>query len=143
MVVLTKSTGYGLLALQFLARQADKEQIYSAKVIVSAYDLPFAVFAKTLQRLARAGFVTSHPGLTGGYVLARCATKINALDVISVLDRALITASCNTDYALNESIECRIISEHLQRICQSIRTPLVRSTSPVWLSLDDVGSDEG
>jgi len=54
----------------------------SAKDVAEAYGIPQEALAKILQRLAKAGLLTSQHGIKGGYMLARDAKTISAFEVI-------------------------------------------------------------
>ena len=84
MLRLTKKADYGLMALKYLAEQADESVnagilpsgaagAQSAKDIAEAYHIPPQLLAKILQTLTRAGLLVSHAGTNGGYALARPA----------------------------------------------------------------------
>src|ERR1700728_3780200 len=96
MLRLTKKADYGLMALKYLAEQADLAEqagadlnlsiARSAKDIAEAYHIPPQLLAKILQTLARAGHLVSHAGTYGGYALARPAAEISAFEVIRAID---------------------------------------------------------
>jgi Rrf2 family protein len=54
----------------------------SAATLAEFHGVPKPYLAKSLQALSRAGLVTSMPGRTGGYRLARPADQITMLDVV-------------------------------------------------------------
>ena len=72
MLKLTKKADYGLIALRHLA-VGERSVSASAKEIAESYGIPLPLLAKILQKLARAGFLTSVHGTNGGYRLARDA----------------------------------------------------------------------
>jgi len=99
MLKLTKKADYGLIALHHLA---DAGQVaVSANDIADAYHVPHEAMAKILQKLAKAGLVHSRHGINGGYVLARDARRISALDVIVAIDGPLLITSCS-----HEKMQC-------------------------------------
>src|SRR5262250_1120533 len=81
MLKLTKKADYGLIALKHLA-VAERAGTASAKEIADAYGIPLPLLAKILQKLTKTGLLTSVPGSSGGYKLARQPEKISALEVI-------------------------------------------------------------
>lgn len=58
----------------------------SAKRLASFHELPPAYLAKHLQALSSAGIVTSTPGRSGGYRLAREAESISFLDIVDAIE---------------------------------------------------------
>ena len=93
MLKLTKKADYGLIALKHLAETAhatDGANIAcSAKDIAEAYDIPQEALAKILQRLVKSGFLISHHGINGGYLLSRRPQEISAFEVIRAIDGPL------------------------------------------------------
>jgi Rrf2 family protein len=49
------------------------------------FDLPEPYLAKALKQLVAAGILSSVPGANGGYLLARPADRITALDVVQAM----------------------------------------------------------
>src|SRR6059058_4779478 len=98
MLRLTKKADYGLMALKYLAEQANAASLQggaaplglsqssaaaqSAKDIAEAYHIPPQLLAKILQTLTKAGLLVSHAGTNGGYSLSRSAKEITAFEVI-------------------------------------------------------------
>lgn len=58
------------------------------------YGLPDAYLGKNLQALARAGILHSVPGPHGGYRLARPASRITMLDVVTALEGSASVFTC-------------------------------------------------
>lgn len=79
----SKSTLYALYAALELA--AAEEPLTVASV-AERFGLPPGALAKVFQRLVRAGLAVGVRGIGGGYRLARPASDITVLDVISVFD---------------------------------------------------------
>jgi Rrf2 family protein len=102
MLKLTKKADYGLIALRHLA--ASRRGCASAKDISDAYRIPAPLLSKVLQKLAKAGLLSSEQGTNGGYRLARDPHDISALEVIRTLDGPIILTHCFTEHA--EPIQC-------------------------------------
>ena len=62
--------------------------------------------SKVLQRLARAGFVASTRGPSGGFVLARPAEDINMLDVFEAMDGPVGCVGCTQTPAVCDGQSC-------------------------------------
>jgi Rrf2 family protein len=120
MLRLTKKADYGLMALKYLAEQADpgvrNAGARSAKDIAEAYHIP----PQLLQTLARAGILVSHAGTNGGYALARPATNISAFEVIRAIDGPLFITSCITIHGTCDLAGHCTIKEPLRKVNDSI-----------------------
>ena len=79
----SKSTLYALYASLELAAA---DQPVTTASVAERFGLPPGALAKVFQQLVRAGLAVGVRGIGGGYVLARPATEITVLDVISVFD---------------------------------------------------------
>ena len=89
---LNVGTDYGLRVLMYLlARGGERVQVeeMAETFAVSANHLN-----KVVQRLARAGFVTTHRGRGGGIVLARAPDAINLGDVLRSLEADFAVVEC-------------------------------------------------
>lgn len=120
MLRLTKKADYGLMALKYLAEQADGSA-HSAKDIAEAYHIPPQLLAKILQTLARAGLLVSHAGTYGGYALSRGAKEISAFEVIRAIDGPLFITSCITIHGSCDLAGHCTIKEPLRKVNDSIK----------------------
>ena len=66
----------------------------SAAEIAASRDIPCPFVAKTLSALARAGFVTSSRGPSGGYVLSGRPETITLLDVYQIFESLRENSLC-------------------------------------------------
>jgi Rrf2 family protein len=120
MLRLTKKADYGLMALKYLAEQADGGA-RSAKDIAEAYHIPPQLLAKILQTLAKAGLLVSHAGTNGGYSLSRGAKEISAFEVIRAIDGPLFITSCITIHGSCDLAGHCTIKEPLRKVNDSIK----------------------
>ncbi len=120
MLRLTKKADYGLMALKYLAEQADGSA-RSAKDIAEAYHIPPQLLAKILQTLAKAGLLVSHAGTNGGYALSRSAKEISAFEVIRAIDGPLFITSCITIHGSCDLAGHCTIKEPLRKVNDSIK----------------------
>ncbi|MFC1765926.1 RrF2 family transcriptional regulator [Planctomycetota bacterium] len=81
----SRSTGYAVLAVGYIARHAGKGVILS-QAISKQYDIPLEYLLKILQQLVRANVLRSKRGPRGGFSLAKPTTKITLLEVIEAVD---------------------------------------------------------
>ncbi len=108
MLRLSKKADYALIALKDLA-VSEIGASSSAREIAERYNVPVELMAKVLQRLAKAGLVTSHQGTCGGYRLARPAIQISVAEVVQVIDGPVfITACSDVDETCNQYAKCNI-----------------------------------
>ena len=85
----SKSTGYALLAVGYIARKQDAAGAVSAQVVSEKYDIPLEYLLKILQQLVRAHVLRSKRGPQGGFWLAQPASKIAMLEIIEAIDGPL------------------------------------------------------
>ncbi len=123
MLKLTKKADYGLMAMKHLAERASAGAC-SAKDVADAYGIPQEALAKILQRLARAGLLTSQHGINGGYTLARDAKTISAFEVIKAIDGPLFITSCVTVRGECDQTDRCTIREPLRKVNESIEQVL-------------------
>ena len=112
---LSKKIEYAILALQFLSLEMDRK--VPAKEIAEKLNISFEFLAKTLQQLIKTGFVVSHQGAHGGYVLARKPEMISVSDVILALNGKKGIVECVGDH---EDVENCVRADYC-----SIRHPMV------------------
>jgi len=85
MVRLSKKVEYGLIALRHMAARPSPE-IVTAKEVADRYGIPYDLLAKVLQRLGKAGLVSSHQGMRGGYSLAKDPREIQVSTIIYAIE---------------------------------------------------------
>ena len=61
----SNKTGYALLALQYLASAGEPGGV-SARAIAERFEIPLALLARILQRLACHGLIPAHKGAIDG-----------------------------------------------------------------------------
>jgi Rrf2 family protein len=119
MLRLSKKADYGLIAVKHLAMGGQSASC-SAADIAESYGIPPQLMAKVLQKLAKRGLLVSRHGSNGGYALARAASDITALEVISAIDGPLYITSCVTTHGdCYQTARCTV-REPLRRINASI-----------------------
>jgi len=82
---ISRSVGYGLLAVGYIGQEKDKSIILS-NAISEKYKIPVEYLLKIMQSLVRANVLRSKRGPRGGFSLARPLAKITMLDVIEAVD---------------------------------------------------------
>jgi Rrf2 family protein len=81
----SRSTGYALLAVGYIAQHKDKKIILSQD-ISKKYNIPLEYLLKILQQLVRAGVLRSKRGPRGGFSLAKPSHKITILQIVEAVD---------------------------------------------------------
>ncbi len=85
MFQLSKKVEYGLIAVRHMASQP-RGHLFTAKEIADAYQIPFELLAKVMQKLVKKGFIASYQGVHGGYILARDPAVITVSDVMNAIE---------------------------------------------------------
>jgi Rrf2 family protein len=99
---LSKRTDYGFLAIEHLMA-APRGEYRSAREIAARHNIPPALMAKLLQRLAQKGLVASHHGIKGGYQIARPASEITVWEILEALEGPIRLGDCRHA----SIVECR------------------------------------
>jgi Rrf2 family protein len=139
MLKLSKKSDYALIALKHLATH-NGEGSFSASDIAEVYGISEALMAKVLQKLARNGLVAARLGSSGGYMLARDARQITALEAIDAIDGPLSLTSCVTHRGDCEQVKTCTIKEPLRKVNNSILALLSKVT--ISEIADDVPAKE-
>ena len=86
----SRSTGYGILALGYIAKHSN-EPIILSQNIAEQYNIPLEYLLKILQQLVRARILRSKRGPRGGFSLARPMKKVSMLEVIEAIEGPLVS----------------------------------------------------
>lgn len=84
-MITNASTGYALLAVNYIARNQGKKLVVSQE-ISKKYNIPLEYLLKILHQLVRANVLRSKRGPRGGFSLARTPKKMSMLDIIEAVD---------------------------------------------------------
>ncbi len=97
MVRLSKRVEYGLIAIRDIASRNGGDLV-TAKEISDRYGIPYDLLAKVLQRLSKAGLITSHQGVRGGYALAVDPREVQVSTIIHAIEGTTpVIAQCLSD----------------------------------------------
>jgi Rrf2 family transcriptional regulator, cysteine metabolism repressor len=86
LISITSKSRYAVVALAELARSGDRP--VPIKELAERRDIPEQFLEQLFSTLRRAGLLTSHRGMRGGYTLSRPAEEITVLDVGQEADEA-------------------------------------------------------
>lgn len=91
-MTVSKSTRYALYAAAEMALAG--EGLVTVSGVAARYGIPEGALAKVFQQLVRAGLAVGTRGIGGGYRLARPASRMTVLDVLSVFERPRTPGAC-------------------------------------------------
>ena len=86
---ISRSTGYALVAVGYVAENCQDGHVMSARVS-KEYGIPLEYLLKIMQQLVRANVLRSKRGPRGGFSLAHDPKDISMLQVIEAIDGPLI-----------------------------------------------------
>ena len=86
---ISRSTGYALLAVGYIAKHNDRPIILSQS-ISKEYNIPLEYLLKILQQLVRANILRSKRGPRGGFSLAKTPKQITMLEVIEAVEGPMV-----------------------------------------------------
>lgn len=104
MTLLSRKADYALLILSFLHQ---KPRGGTARAIAEKFGISRPFVANILKELCQHGFLHSHRGVKGGYVLARDAAAITLAEVLESVEDGLRLAVC-TPGATREHENCSL-----------------------------------
>src|SRR5436190_1004653 len=123
MTLMSRKVDYALLILFHLAHRPEGA---SAREITNRFGLSKGFVANILKLLCHKGFVASHRGVKGGYVLRRATEDVNLAELMEALEEGFHLAECNkaSDTAFTHEPLCPLkgaISELHHRIRDVLR----------------------
>ena len=124
---LTSFTDYGLRALMRLASQPDRG--FSTTDLADEFRISRNHLAKIVQRLSRAGIVTTRRGGGGGAMLARPASEIRLGEIVRLLEEGQPLVECFAPDGGDCTIDGRcLLKGRLRRAEAAFMAELDRST---------------
>jgi Rrf2 family protein len=104
---ITRETDYAIRCVLYLSGKGDS--VIMADEISRAMSVPKSFLSKILQKLSKAGVVTSFRGVKGGFRLARKPKQISLLDIIEAIEGPAAMNRCALDASLcNFSGTCTV-----------------------------------
>lgn len=92
-VIFSKKCEYGIQAALYLAAQ-ENNRVIPADMIAGELGIPKEFVSKILQNLTENGIILSRKGKNGGFALARKASKIKLIDIVSAIDGMDVFNNC-------------------------------------------------
>lgn len=124
---LSRSTGYGLIAVGYIGQYGDSGTSVLASSIAREYDIPLEYLLKILQLLVRSNILNSKRGPRGGFYLAKPLEQTTLLEIIEAVDGPLSNELQIPDKAQNvafiEKIAeyCETATEKTKEVLASIK----------------------
>jgi len=115
---LTTKSEYSILALIYIARQHNKDFV-KIEDICAKCDIPRQYLVLLLSILRQSGYIKTRRGASGGYRLARAASKISLAEIIRLMDGALAPTESVSRYFFASTPLSR--EKQLMRIFKEIR----------------------
>jgi len=84
----SRSAGYGLLAVYYIAKNADQKIILS-QTIAKEYNIPVEYLLKIMQQLVRVNILRSKRGPRGGFSLGKSPKQMTMLEIIEAVEGPL------------------------------------------------------
>jgi Rrf2 family protein len=116
---ISKSTGYALLAVGYIARNQGAKGVVSAQAVSKKYDIPLEYLLKILQQSVRANVLRSKRGPQGGFWLAKPASKITMLEIIEAVNGVLTGELNLTELAGKDRYSTRVRQAYEGAISQA------------------------
>ena len=125
--MLSRSTGYALKALAYLATQ-EKGRMTGAREIAAATEIPMPFLWKVLRHLSRSNLVSSSKGVQGGYKLARPANRITLQLVVETIQRENPAMRCALNPHDCEADEPCVLHRIWTPLRECLQTTLAKTT---------------
>jgi Rrf2 family protein len=129
MFQLSKKVEYGLIAMRHMALSSTGH-MFTTKEIADAYQLPYELLAKVMQKLAKEEFISSYQGVNGGYVLARHPGEVKVSSIINAIEgqSSVSIIQCEAQ----SSDQCSIL------LTCTIKNPLVKLQGNINKMFEDM-----
>ena len=92
-VIFSKKCEYGMQAILYLAAK-EKGALVSAEEISKVLKIPREFISKILQSLKDSGLINSSKGKSGGFSLAKSASRIKLIDIVAAIDGLELFDNC-------------------------------------------------
>jgi len=144
MIRLTNLADYGVVLMCHMA--GAPKNLYSAVYLSKDTGIPVPTVSKIMGALSKAGLLTSHRGLKGGFRLERAPEDISVANVIEAVDGPIALTNC-IEHAPGdccyESVcsmkpHWQVINTVIRKGLDSITLDEIASPAPAIASLDPV-----
>lgn len=90
---LSNTSQYAIRVLTYIANLNDNK-LCSAKELSQMLDIPYKFLTKIMTQLVKAEFIISVQGREGGYKLAKPASNISVMDILSEFNEQINNQQC-------------------------------------------------
>jgi len=115
---ISRSTGYALLAIGYIARNKDQKIILSQE-ISKKYRIPLEYLLKIMQQMVRAGILRSKRGPRGGFSLAKPISKISMLEIIEAVEGPIVNQLYLSELAPREKFSKKAEKAYEKAVAQA------------------------
>lgn len=105
MLKITKKTEYALIAIRHIE---DNNTLVSSKDIAKQYSIPKELMAKTLQLMAKSGYLKAIKGPNGGYKSQVNLENISLREFMESIEGPLGLIDCHTNNDCRQINKCNI-----------------------------------
>ncbi len=92
--MLSNASKYAIRAVLFLAESSSVNKKYGSKKIAETLEVPQPFIAKILQKLSKAGIISSGKGPGGGFYTSEENLEKNVMDILNVIEKRDIFSEC-------------------------------------------------
>ncbi|MFI4912745.1 MAG: RrF2 family transcriptional regulator [Sedimentisphaeraceae bacterium JB056] len=124
---LSRSTGYGLIAVGYIAQYGDNNTAILASTISEEYGIPLEYLLKILQLLVRSNVLRSKRGPRGGFYLTKSLEETTLLEIVEAVDGPmnnelqLPEKAKDTSFILKISGACSRITEKTRDMLAAVK----------------------
>ena len=115
---ISRSTGYGILAVGYIAKHRDRPIILSQD-ISKEYNIPLEYLLKIMQQMVRANILRSKRGPRGGFSLARPLKKVSMLEIIEAVEGPLVSQLDMAELAPREKFGAKAEKVYAKALAQA------------------------
>ncbi len=124
---LSRSTGYGLIAVGYIAQYGDSNSAVLASTISEEYGIPLEYLLKILQLLVRSNVLRSKRGPRGGFYLAKPHEETTLLSIVEAVDGPMSNQlqlpdkAKDISFILKISEACEKATEKTKEVLEAIK----------------------
>ncbi|WP_291861751.1 Rrf2 family transcriptional regulator [Marinilabilia sp.] len=128
-VALTEAASIGLHSMVLIARSDEVLNVLKISEFIGSSKHHVA---KIMQRLSKAGFVSSNRGPSGGFILKKLPSEITLLNIYEAIEGPLSVQTCPMDRPVCPFGDC-ILGDLSLRVSREIRDYLASRTLQDYL----------
>lgn len=93
MEIIKRVSDYAIRGLIFMAKH-ESGKIFDLTTVSKATETPLPFLQKIFRKLSKAGYLTTHRGIKGGFSFLKSPEEISVLDIIEIAQGPLIMNQC-------------------------------------------------